>query len=141
MSMPAIAAFMTLAAAPAIIPPVLFTVTIPTTSMPFLIKRNIIALVPVVPHKVDPLATGVVAVAMLAPVLAVPRGDAQIDWFALYHDHPLNDSRLRINHPRRRIGVVADIDATIKARLSNGNGNSNIGGKCRSGKGGGSDCR
>jgi hypothetical protein len=141
MAMTLIAAFVTLAVASTIIPPVLFTVTIPTTAMPFLIKRNVIALVPVVPHKVDPLAASVVAVAMLAPVLAVPRGNAQIDWFALYHDHPLDDSRLRINHPWRRIGVVANVDAAIEARLADGNGNSNVGCECRGGKGGSSYCR
>ena len=45
-------------------------------TMTLLIMRNILVLVPVVLHKIDPLATGVVLVAMLAPVFCVPRGNA-----------------------------------------------------------------
>lgn len=141
MAMTVIAAFVTLAVASTIIAPVLFTVTITMAAMPFLINRNVIALVPIVPHKVDPLAAGVVLVAMLAPVLAVARGHAQIDWFAFYHDHPLDDSRLRIKHPWRRIWIVANVDAAIEAWLADGYRNSNVGGECRSGNGGGSYCR
>jgi hypothetical protein len=141
MAMTVTAAFVTLAVASTIIPPVLFTVTIPTTAMPLLIKRNVIALVPVVPHKVDPLAAGIVLVAMLAPVLSVPRGNAQIDWFALYHYYSLDDSRLRIDHAWRRIWVVANVDTAIEAWLADGYRNSNVGGECRGGNGSGSHCR
>ena len=82
---------------PTMIIPVLVTVIMPMITMPFPINRNELAVIPVVPHKVDPLAAGVVFVAMPGPILAVARGYAQIDWFAFYH-YPLDDSRLTIDH-------------------------------------------
>jgi hypothetical protein len=100
----------------AIITSVLVTVFILMITMVFLIVRNIFALVPVVLHKVDPLATGVVFVAMLAPVVAMARGYAQIYRFALIV-FMVNYSRLSIVDLRLRIWKVANVDAAIEAGL------------------------
>jgi hypothetical protein len=125
---------------PTMIIPVLVTVIIPTITMPFPINRNELAVVPVVLHKVDPLVAGVIFVAIPGPILAMARGYAQIDRFALYH-YPLDDSRVTIDHSRRRIRIIANVESAIEAGLADANRNSNVGSECRSGNGGSSYCR
>ena len=58
---------------PAIIIPALVTAVIPAITMPFPITGCILAVVPVVTHKEDPLAAGVVFATVLSPMFGVTR--------------------------------------------------------------------
>lgn len=112
--------------------PAMVTFTpIPAITMPLLVTRNIFAVIPAVFHKVDPFAAGIVFVAVLAPVLGVARRYAQIDRWAA-HRHPLDDSRLTIDHLWRRI--AADIEPAIEAGFADTDRDANVGSK-----GGGGD--
>ena len=80
----------------------------------FLISRNIFAVIPVVSHKINRFATGVVVPTVLAPVLHMARRNMQIDWRAAY-GYSLNVTRLRVNELRRR--KAANIESAIEAGL------------------------
>lgn len=105
--------------------PALVTAVILAITMLFLVTRNILVVVPVVLHKVDPLAAGIVFAAVLAPMFGVARRYAQIDRRAA-HRYPLDDYRLTINHLWRRI--VADVEPSIEAGLADADRDSNVGG-------------
>jgi hypothetical protein len=116
-----------------IIIPTLVMMIFPAITMSFLITRDILAVIPVIMHKEDPLAAGIVFSAMLAPMLGVAGGYAQIDRRSV-HPHPLNDYRLRVDHLWLR--KIANIKLTIKSRLAYAERDTNIGSKYRSCKGG-----
>lgn len=100
-------------------------------AMPFLVTRNILAVVPAVFHEKDPFAAGVVCVAVLAPVFCVAKRYVQIDRRTV-HRHPFDDYRLAIYHMWLRI--AANVDSSIKTGLANTDGNADIGRECRRGK-------
>ena len=108
------------------------TMVVPTITVALLVMRNVFVLVPGVLHKVDPLAAGIVLAAVLAPVFRVARGHVQVNRLALY-GCLVHDSRLLIDHLWLRI--AADVDAPIEARLTDTDGNSDIGRECREGAG------
>jgi hypothetical protein len=120
------------------IPTTIIPMFIPATAMPFLVTRNILVVVPVVPHKEDPLAAGVIFSAVPGPMPAVAWRYAQIDRFAFYL-YPLDYSRLSIDH--LWLWIVADVESAIEAWLADANRNSNVGSKCRGGSSGSSYCR
>lgn len=107
-------------------------------TMLFLITRNVLAVVPAVLHKVDPLAAGVVFVAVLAPISGMARRYAQIDRRTILC-YPLDYSRLAIDHLRLR--VVADVEPAIKSGLADADRDANVGSVCRGGDGGSGYCR
>lgn len=125
---------------PMIVIPAIVAAVTPAIMMPLPIMRNKIALVPVVMHKVDPLAAGTVMAAMLAPMLAMARRHAQIDGLALDHD-ALDDSRLTVDHAWLRIWIIADVDAAIETGLTDRHGNPNVGGVSGGAQGGSSQGR
>src|SRR5712692_5158340 len=110
-----------------------FAITLVPVAVVFLVVRNVHLVVPVVLNEVDRLAAGVVLAAMLAPVFLVPRRHMQIDWLS-YHLDPLDHNRLRKDQSRRR--SVADVDATIEARLADADRNADVGSERRDGDGG-----
>ena len=112
------------------------TMVVATITVALLVMGNVFVLVPGVLHKVDPLAAGIVLAAVLAPVFRVARGHVQVNRLALY-GCLVHDSRLLIDHLWLRI--AADVDAPIEARLTDTDGNSDIGRECREGDG--SECR
>lgn len=69
----------TVSIVPEIISSVSVMVVVTVIVMSLLVTGDIFTVVPVVLHEVDPLATGVVLAAVLAPVLGVPRGNMQVD--------------------------------------------------------------
>jgi hypothetical protein len=107
---------------------VLVMAVIPTITMMFLVTRNILPVVPVVLHKEDPLAAGVVLAAVFAPVFRVAWGHTKIDRRAA-HRYPLDYHRLTID--RLWLRIAADVEATIEARLANAEGNTDIARGCR----------
>jgi hypothetical protein len=112
----------------------LSTTIIPAlVTMSFLISRDILAVVPVVMYKKDPLAAGIVFATVLAPMFGVARGYAQIDRRAL-HPYPLNDYRLTVDHLWLR--VIADINLAIESGLAYAERETNVGSIYRSYKGG-----
>jgi hypothetical protein len=117
---------------------VLVTAVIPAITMLFLVTRNILAVVPAILHKEDPLTAGVVFVAVLAPMFGVARRYVQIDRRTVRR-YPLDCYRLTIDHLRLRI--VADVESAIEAGLADANRDSNVGSECRGGDGGSGYCR
>ena len=106
-------------------------------AMGFLRRRMIIQVtwyiyivVPMVLHKEHRLAAGVVFVAVFAPMFGVAGRDAQIDRRAV-HWYPIDHSGLAIDHLWLRI--PADLESTIKAWLSDADGNTHISGEYRRG--------
>lgn len=115
------------------IPTMFVLVLVTAVTMTLLVTRHVVLLVPVVPHEVDPLATGVVLTAVFAPVFLMARADVQIDRRAGNHD-PFDYNRLSIDDLRPR--KVSDIDTAIKAGLADVDGYANVGGEYRRGGGG-----
>jgi hypothetical protein len=115
---------------PALIVPVLVTAIVPAVTMTFLVARNILAVVPVVLHKEDALAAGVIFAAVLAPVFGMARGDAQIDWWAV-HRYPLDCYRLTMDH--LWLWKAADVDPAIEAGLADADRDANVGSEGRDG--------
>jgi hypothetical protein len=119
---------------PTIIIPSPVTTVMLTVTMSFLITRNIFAVVPVVLHKENTLAAGVVFTAVLTPIFGVTRRYAKIDRLAVHPPSPLNDYRPTVDHLWLR--VVADINLAIEAWLAYAKRNANVGGEYRGGDGG-----
>jgi hypothetical protein len=114
----------------AVIIPVLVAVIIPTIMISFLITRNILAIVPVVVHKEDLLAAGVVFATVFTPMFGMARGDVQINRWAVSPQHPpLHDYGLTVDYAWRR--VVANIKAAIEPGLAYTDRNVNVGSKYR----------
>lgn len=89
-----------------LIMPVLVMGVMLAITLKFLVTRNVLAVIPVVLHKQDPLAASVVFAAVPAPMSSVPRRYAQIDRRAVQR-YPLDCYRLTIDYLWRRI--VADV--------------------------------
>lgn len=134
-AMVAFVAVAVVAAIPTTIIPALVTAVLPAAMLTFLETRNVLAAVPLVPHKEDPLAAGVVFAAVLAPMFGMAGRYAQIDRRTI-HRYPLDYHRLTIDHLRLRI--VANVESAIKAGLADADGNTDIGRECR--RGGGGEC-
>ena len=123
---------------PAMIIPVFVTAVITAMTMLFLVTRSVLALVPVVMHKEDPLAAGVVFAAVLVPMFGMARRYAQIDRRA-FHRHPLDCYRLTIDHLWRR--KAADVESTIEAGVADGDRDSNVGSEHWGSNGDSGNCR
>jgi len=95
-----------------------------------LVAGHVFVVVPVVSHKVDRPAAGVVSRAMLTPVFLMPRRHVQVDrrrgnilWRLLDHDGS------RVNQLWWR--DVANIDLPVEAGLADADRHTHIGGKRR----------
>lgn len=84
--------------------------------MSFLIARNILAVIPVIFHKIDSLTASVVFTTIFAPMLGMAGGHAQINRWAVQR-HPPDYHRLAIDYLWLR--VITDVDPAIKSRLAN----------------------
>jgi len=115
------------------IAPVFVTTAFPVTTLPFLMTRNVLTAVPVVTHKVDPLAAGVVMAAVLFPISGMARRHAQINRRATHID-PLDDSRLTIDYLWSR--EAADVELTVEAGMADVDRDANVGSEYRAGNGG-----
>lgn len=91
------------------------------------ILRHIHIVVPVFLHKVDWSAAGAIFTAMLAPVLGMAAWHMQIQRLYRY-SRLLNDDGLGINQCWAWV-LIANIDLAIKARLTNVDRNTHIGGE------------
>jgi len=118
-----------------LVPTTFILLLVTAVTMLFLVTRYILAVVPVVLHKQDPLAAGIVFTAVLAPMFGVARRYAQINRWAV-HRYPFNRYRLTINHLRLRI--IAYVESAIETGLANTDRNSNVGSECRGGDSGSS---
>jgi len=137
-AMVAIAALVVVIRAPTVVTPRPVTAAIAIIAMLFPVTRGILAVVPVVLHKVDPLVAGVIFSTVPGPMLAMARGYAQIDWLALItsaHDY----SGLTI--VQSRLWKIADVESPIEAGVADANRNSDVGSECRGGDGGSGNCR
>ena len=83
--------------------------------MPFAITRGVLAFVPVVLHKVDSLAAGVVFATVPAPVPLMARTHMQVNRWAA-GGHALDHAWTSVDNLWRR--GVAEFDTPIKARLT-----------------------
>lgn len=93
----------------------------------FPVARHVFIGVPVVLHEVNPLAAGLVSVAVLTPVFGMAGRNAQVDGRAVYMN-TLDDGRLWMEEHWRR--VTAHIDPAIKPGLADVYRYANIGGEC-----------
>jgi hypothetical protein len=99
--------------------------TLSRLAMPFLILRNVNAVVPVIVYEVDTLGTRAVLVAVLGPISRVSGWNMKIDGRANHTYHGFDDDRLRID--QFRMGKIANFDSTVKPRLADRNRNADIG--------------
>lgn len=92
-----------------------------------LVVWNVHLVVPAVLNKIDTFTAGIVLTAMFAPVPCVAWRHVQVDRISWRHPH--NQTRLAIEQTRPR--SIANIDASVKIRLADADGDINIGSKCR----------
>src|SRR5882757_2394224 len=97
---------------------------------PVLVTRHVFVVVPVISHKVDRSAAGVVPRAMLTPVFLVPRRHVQVD------RRGGNKLRRPLDHdglPENQLWLrdVANIDLPVEAGLADADRHTHIGGKRR----------
>src|SRR5262249_43200018 len=91
--------------------------------------RDVDLVVPALLHEVDAFTAGVVLAAVLLPVLGVSRRHTQVDRRPLHGDRNwrgLHDDRLLVDDRRR--GRVADVDPAVEPRVTDGDGDSDVGG-------------
>src|SRR6266705_6954210 len=85
-----------------IFPPLIavMTMIVPVTMLvigvELTIAGNVFVAIPIVPHEVDPLAAGIIFVAVPFPMPGMARGDVQINWRTV-HRHSFDYHRLPIN--------------------------------------------
>jgi len=80
----------------AVVIPVVLASIVSTVPVVLVVTRNVFALVPVVLHKIDPLATGIVPVAVLVPMLRVARGYLEVHRRSA-NQYRLDDHRLPVD--------------------------------------------
>lgn len=129
-TVPVMVAMVTPFISPIVVSPVVIA---RVTASAFLITRGVFAVVPVVSHKINRFATGVVFAAVLAPVLDMPRGNTQIDRWAAGGD-PLNVTRALVDELRWR--ETADVESAVEAGLTNAYRYSDVGREYRRAEGG-----
>ena len=91
--------------------------------------RYIDILVPPVAHEIDGVAAGIISVAVPAPVLRLAGRHAHVDRLCNNHGRGPDHDRSCVYDFRLR--KASDVDATIKARLADTDGHSDIGSVCR----------
>jgi hypothetical protein len=96
--------------------PVLVTMIIPAMTIMFLVTRNVLAVLPVILHKEDPLAAGMVCAAVFAPVFCLTRRYAQIDRRAI-PQYPPDCRRMTVDELWR--WIVGHVESTIVVGLAN----------------------
>ena len=136
----------TIAIAMTPVAPVMIVVTSATVSMVFIttmfvlsvfpvmvltIIGNVIIPIPAFFYKIYRPATGMIAVAVLAPPFCMARGHPQVDRLILFHDMPVDDDRFAIDDAWCRIRELANIDAAIEPGLADADGYAHICSQCR----------
>jgi len=89
-------------------------------------RRNVHIVVPTVLNEINRPAAGVVLMAMFAPMLRMTRRDVQIKGLRDNNGgrRRRNQHGTRVDH--RRPWSIADVDASVKTRLINRDGNTDI---------------
>ncbi len=100
-----------------------------TLAMTCLILRHVNIIIPSVFYEIDRSATRIIFAAVLAPVLLMTGGHMQVDRLIN------NANRCRSNHDWLCVDdlwlrIVSNVNATIKAGLTDTNRYANIGGVC-----------
>lgn len=88
------------------------------------ISRCIVAVVPVIPHKIDAPATGSILSAMPSPVPFITGRYAYVDRRFIVSRPSLDNHRLLIDH--LRLWITADINLTIETWLANADRNAHF---------------
>ena len=122
-----------------VIVPAPVTSIIVAITLLILVIRYVIMSIPVVLYKIDAFTASIVFAAMLTPMFSMTWRYTQIDRWAIPW-HLLNYHRLTIDHLRRR--VATNIKSTIKAGLTNTDGDANVGSEdgCGNSRGGEGCC-
>lgn len=81
------------------------------------VSRDVFAVVPIVPHKVDGAAAGVVFAAVPFPMPLISRTDVQIHRLPVERRIPMNHNGTRIDQ-RRRLRHITDIDLAEEPGLT-----------------------
>lgn len=119
---PVIMVFLTVFISAMVIPSVISVIT-----MLFLVARNVFAFIPVIMYKIDALITGMIFMAVFAPMFGMSGWNTQIDRSPSHRYSAVNDDRLSVNESRLR--EIADINLTVKTRLTDTDGDTDISGK------------
>ncbi|MNS76654.1 hypothetical protein D3C72_1102080 [compost metagenome] len=96
------------------------------------ITGHILVVIPTILDEIYLLVAGIILAAVLGPVLGMARRHAQVDRTGRIVLRALHDDGLGIDQLRR--GIIADIEASVKAWLADGNGDADLGdggGGCR----------
>src|SRR5258705_2476820 len=99
---------------------VVFAMSLAVAAVLLPVGRNVDVVVPAVLHEIDTVATGVVLMAVLAPVLRVTRRDSQVERRFHVVDR-VDDYRAPGN--QRRGAEAAHVDSAVEARGANRDGN------------------
>ena len=110
------------------IPTMIIPMLILAITMLFPVTRNILTVVPVALHEVDPLAAGIVLTAVRAPIFGIAWRYAQIDGWTIYR-YPLDRYRPTVDHLRLRI--AADVYLAVEAGFADADRDANVGRKRR----------
>ncbi|GAB4057084.1 hypothetical protein GCM10028811_02290 [Uliginosibacterium sediminicola] len=90
------------------------------------VMRDELVAIPAVLHKIDRPVTGAVLRAVTLPVAFMARRNAQINGFANHaYRYRTDDDGPFVDGDRAR--RIANIDRAVKTRLTNSNGDANIG--------------
>jgi hypothetical protein len=90
------------------------------------VARNVFAVVPIVPDKIDRATAGMIFSAVTGPMSLVSRGHMQIYRRTGEGRIPVNHNGMRINE-RRTLRYVAEIDLAKESRVADIHGHSDIG--------------
>jgi len=105
--------------------PIASVIAAATLTMALTVVRDVLLVIPVFLDEIDRTSAGVVLIAVLVPMLLVPRGDIEID--RLYYGgsgHGLNDHRLGLDQLGAR--CVADINLSVESWLAYVDGDADI---------------
>ena len=110
--------------------PMFFMAGITVIPMLFLITRNILVVVPVIPNEEYSPSASVVFVAVLFPMPDIFGRNAKIKRWAI---HSIIFNKYRLGVDDLRLWKVADIQLTVKSGLPYADRDANVSGKCRCG--------
>jgi hypothetical protein len=99
-------------------------------AMAFTIDWRVVIAVPVILYKIGRVTAGIVASAISFPVLGMARRHAQIKRLIIYARMGVYNNRIAVYQPWLWVGVIADVDTTVKSGLTDTDRNTNISSQC-----------
>lgn len=117
-------ALMTMTVVMSVVVATVFALIVAAAFVFMAISRCIVAVVPVIPHKIDAPATGSILSAMPSPVPFITGRYAYVDRRFIVSRPSLDNHRLLIDH--LRLWITADINLAIETWLANADRNAHF---------------